>query len=50
LAEGSGKGMADQPTSIFIGASLGGTHPQALQLPRANRHGLIAGAPHPLLL
>ena len=36
--------MADQPTSIFIGAGPGGTHPQALQLSRANRHGLIAGA------
>ena len=36
--------MADQPTSIFIGAGPGGTQPQALQLSRANRHGLIAGA------
>ena len=31
-------------TSIFIGARLGGSHPQALELKRANRHGLIAGA------
>ncbi len=30
--------------SIFIGASEGGGHPQALNLKRANRHGLIAGA------
>ncbi len=37
--------MADQPTSIFIGSGPGGVHPQALQLSRANRHGLIAGAP-----
>src|SRR4029453_234084 len=36
--------MADQPTTIFIGAGPGGVHPQALQLSRANRHGLIAGA------
>ena len=36
--------MADQSTSIFIGAGAGGVHPQALQLSRANRHGLIAGA------
>jgi DNA helicase HerA-like ATPase len=36
--------MADQPTSIFIGAGSGGVHAQALQLSRANRHGLIAGA------
>jgi uncharacterized protein len=31
-------------TSIFIGAGEGGTNPQALELSRANRHGLIAGA------
>ncbi|MFZ5795605.1 MAG: helicase HerA-like domain-containing protein, partial [Pseudomonadota bacterium] len=31
-------------TSIFIGASAGGANPQALELKRANRHGLIAGA------
>ena len=31
-------------TSIFIGAASGGAHPQALELRRANRHGLIAGA------
>ena len=36
--------MADQATSIFIGAGPGGAHPQSLQLSRANRHGLIAGA------
>ena len=36
--------MAEQATSIFIGAGPGGVHPQALQLSRANRHGLIAGA------
>ena len=36
--------MADQPTTIFIGSGPGGTQPQALQLSRANRHGLIAGA------
>ena len=35
--------MADQ-TSIFIGSGAGGEHPQALELSRANRHGLIAGA------
>ncbi|HVF37681.1 MAG TPA: helicase HerA-like domain-containing protein [Sphingomicrobium sp.] len=31
-------------TSIFIGAAAGGAHPQQLELKRANRHGLIAGA------
>jgi DNA helicase HerA-like ATPase len=36
--------MTDQPTTIFIGAGAGGAQPQALQLSRANRHGLIAGA------
>jgi DNA helicase HerA-like ATPase len=36
--------MADQLTSIFIGAGPGGAQPQSLQLSRANRHGLIAGA------
>jgi DNA helicase HerA-like ATPase len=36
--------MGDQPNAIFIGAGPGGTMPQALQLSRANRHGLIAGA------
>ena len=30
--------------SIFIGAESGGGNPQALELSRANRHGLIAGA------
>ena len=29
---------------IFIGADAGGAHPQLLNLKRANRHGLIAGA------
>ena len=29
---------------IFIGAGTGGTNPQQLELKRANRHGLIAGA------
>ena len=36
--------MSDQPTSIFIGAGPGGSDPQALELKRANRHGLTAGA------
>jgi DNA helicase HerA-like ATPase len=35
--------MADA-TTIFIGAGSGGANPQALELKRANRHGLIAGA------
>ena len=35
--------MADA-TTIFIGAGSGGADPQALELKRANRHGLIAGA------
>ena len=30
--------------SIFIGAAAGGAKPQQLELKRANRHGLIAGA------
>ncbi|UVO54691.1 DUF853 domain-containing protein [Sphingomonas sp. SUN039] len=34
--------MADD--SIFIGAASGGANPQQLNLKRANRHGLIAGA------
>src|SRR5215212_7399087 len=29
---------------IFIGAAAGGDHAQQLELTRANRHGLIAGA------
>ncbi len=33
--------MAD---GIFIGAGEGGANPQSLDLKRANRHGLIAGA------
>jgi DNA helicase HerA-like ATPase len=37
--------MASNPaTSIFIGAASGGAEPQQLELKRANRHGLIAGA------
>jgi DNA helicase HerA-like ATPase len=35
--------MADT-TTIFIGAGSGGADPQSLELKRANRHGLIAGA------
>lgn len=31
-------------SSIFIGAGAGGAEPQRLELKRANRHGLIAGA------
>ncbi|WP_205481143.1 helicase HerA-like domain-containing protein [Sphingomonas arenae] len=31
-------------SSIVIGAQVGGSHPQQLELSRANRHGLIAGA------
>ena len=31
-------------SGIFIGAGPGGEHPQQLELARANRHGLIAGA------
>ncbi len=37
--------MADDATSgIFIGSAAGGGNPQQLELKRANRHGLIAGA------
>jgi len=37
--------MASQPlTGIFIGAGPSGANPQQLELKRANRHGLIAGA------
>ena len=36
--------MADDATSLYIGAGSGGTNPQQLELKRANRHGLIAGA------
>ena len=37
--------MAGEATSsIFIGAAGGGANPQRLELARANRHGLIAGA------
>ena len=31
-------------SSIFIGSAAGGANPQRLELSRANRHGLIAGA------
>ena len=31
-------------SGIFIGAESGGGNPQSLELSRANRHGLIAGA------
>ena len=31
-------------TAIFIGSDAGGANPQQLELSRANRHGLIAGA------
>jgi DNA helicase HerA-like ATPase len=31
-------------SSIFIGSGAGGANPQSLELSRANRHGLIAGA------
>jgi DNA helicase HerA-like ATPase len=37
--------MAGEATSsIFIGSGTGGANPQRLELSRANRHGLIAGA------
>ena len=36
--------MANEAISIFIGAGSGGANPQHLELKRANRHGLIAGA------
>ena len=37
--------MAGEATSgIFIGSAAGGGNPQQLELKRANRHGLIAGA------
>jgi DNA helicase HerA-like ATPase len=37
--------MASQPlTSIYLGSGAGGAKPQQLELKRANRHGLIAGA------
>ncbi len=31
-------------SGLYIGAAAGGAHPQQLELSRANRHGLIAGA------
>ena len=34
----------DATSSIFIGSASGGADPQRLELSRANRHGLIAGA------
>ena len=36
--------MADPASGIFIGSHSGGGAPQQLELSRANRHGLIAGA------
>ncbi len=36
--------MPDGQAGIFVGASEGGADPQYLDLKRANRHGLIAGA------
>ncbi len=36
--------MADEANKIYIGAGAGGQQPQYLELKRANRHGLIAGA------
>ncbi|MBV9843200.1 MAG: DUF853 family protein [Sphingomonadaceae bacterium] len=36
--------MADGSDGIFIGAGQGGADPQYLNLKRANRHGLVAGA------
>lgn len=37
--------MGGEPTSgIYIGSTAGGANPQQLELKRANRHGLIAGA------
>jgi len=36
--------VAEQPSSIFVGSTAGGERPQRLELARANRHGLIAGA------
>ena len=36
--------MAEVATGIFIGSRSGGGAPQQLELSRANRHGLIAGA------
>jgi DNA helicase HerA-like ATPase len=36
--------LADSASGIFIGSHSGGGAPQQLELSRANRHGLIAGA------
>ncbi|HEX6218235.1 MAG TPA: helicase HerA-like domain-containing protein [Sphingomicrobium sp.] len=36
--------MAEAASGIFIGSHSGGGNPQQLELSRANRHGLIAGA------
>ena len=36
--------MAEGQSGIFVGAGEGGANPQWLDLKRANRHGLIAGA------
>ena len=38
------RALRAQELTIFIGAESGGANPQALELKRANRHGLIAGA------
>jgi hypothetical protein len=42
--KGRGGGETVSDNSIFIGAESGGANPQTLELSRANRHGLIAGA------
>jgi DNA helicase HerA-like ATPase len=42
VARSGGNDVSD--AAIFIGAAAGGEHPQQLELSRANRHGLIAGA------
>ena len=36
--------MAEAASAIFIGSRAGGDKPQQIELSRANRHGLIAGA------
>jgi uncharacterized protein len=44
LGKGGLGGECVGDNSIFIGAQAGGANPQSLELKRANRHGLIAGA------
>src|SRR5690349_13110107 len=45
LGKVTGSGGYDvSDAAIFIGAAAGGEHSQQLELSRANRHGLIAGA------